>query len=54
MRKVHLKDPKGKFVSGCSFDMEAVDVPINEALKAEQLKRKSRNAHVGKKINNIC
>lgn len=54
MRKVHLKGPKGKLISGRSFDVEAVDMPINEALKAAQLKRKSRNAHVGKKINNIC
>lgn len=54
MRRVHLKGPKGKFISGHSFDMEAVAVPIYEALKAAQLKRKSRKAHVGKKINNIC
>lgn len=33
--------------------MEAVYVPINEALKVAYPKRKSRRAHLGKKINSI-
>jgi len=34
--------------------MEAVYVPINEALKVSYPKRKSRKALVGEKINSIC
>lgn len=34
--------------------MEAMYVPINEALKVAYPKRKSRKAHVGKKINSVC
>lgn len=34
--------------------MEALYVCINEALKVAYPKRKSRRAHVGKKINSIC